>query len=331
MLRHRRLLGVLVAVLLLAGAVFGVLWLLPSDHYIVLPDRARPVDALVSVPGESRDPRNSGIYMVDVRVGRASIFERLFPEIHDGASLVPERALNPAGVSDRERRASSLQDMDRSQEIATTVALRAVGEEVAVTPVGAQVVLVVPDAPADGKLEVGDVIVEADEARVRTTANLQEAMQDVRPGEDVVLRVRRAGKERSVTVGTRAAPDDAQRAVVGIQVRDDARFRFPVDVQIDAGSIGGPSAGLAFALDIVDELGEDVDRGRTIVATGELTLDGDVVAIGGVEQKTIAARNADADVFLVPDANAAEAREHADGLRIVAVSDFDEALSALAK
>ncbi len=81
----------------------------------------------------------------------------------------------------------------------------------------------------------------------------------------------------------------------------------------------------------MDELGEDVDRGRTIVATGELTLDGDVVAIGGIEQKTIAARQADADVFLVPDANAAEARKHADGLRIVAVSDFDEALSALAR
>lgn len=330
-MRHRRLLGVLVAVLLLAAAVFGVLWLLPSNHYIVLPDRARPVDALISVPGESTETRNSGIYMVDVRVGRASIFERLFPEIHEGASLVPERALNPAGVSDQERRASSLQDMDRSQEIATTVALRAVGREVAVTPMGAQVVLVLPNAPADGKLEVGDVILEADGEAVRTTADLQEAMQDVRPGEDVALRVRREGKERSVTVGTRAAPDDPQRAVVGIQVRDDARFRFPLDVKIDAGSIGGPSAGLAFALDIVDELGEDVDRGRTIVATGELTLDGDVVAIGGIEQKTIAARQADADVFLVPDANAAEAREHADGLRIVAVSDFDEALSALAR
>jgi Lon-like protease len=329
--RHRRLLGVLVAVLLLAAAVFGVLWLLPSNYYIVLPDRARPVDALISVPGESTEMRNSGIYMVDVRVGRASIFERLFPEIHEGASLVPERALNPAGVSDQERRASSLQDMDRSQEIATTVALRAVGREVAVTPMGAQVVLVLPNAPADGKLEVGDVILEADGEAVRTTADLQEAMQDVRPGEDVALRVRREGKERSVTVGTRAAPDDPQRAVVGIQVRDDARFRFPLDVKIDAGSIGGPSAGLAFALDIVDELGEDVDRGRTIVATGELTLDGDVVAIGGIEQKTIAARQADADVFLVPDANAAEAREHADGLRIVAVSDFDEALSALAR
>jgi PDZ domain-containing protein len=83
-------------------------------------------------------------------------------------------------------------------------------------------------------------------------------------------------------------------------------------------------------LDIVDELGDDVDRGRTIVATGELTLEGDVLPIGGVKQKVIGAHRAGADVFLVPDRNAADAREAAEGLEIVAVSDFDEALSVLA-
>jgi PDZ domain-containing protein len=201
---------------------------------------------------------------------------------------------------------------------------------VAVLPLGAQVVLVVPGAPADGELRVGDVIVAVDEERVRTTEALLQAMEDVRPGEEVTLRIRREGAVRRVTVGTRAAADDPERAVMGVQVRDDARFRFPVDVEINAGAIGGPSAGLAFALDIVDELGDDVDRGRTIVATGELTLSGRVVAIGGIEQKTISAREGDADMFLVPDANAAEAREHADGLRIVPVTTFDEALSALA-
>jgi Lon-like protease len=267
--------------------------------------------------------------MVDVRVGRASVFERIFPEVHEGASLVPERVLNPVGVSDRQRRASSLEDMDRSQEIATTLALRSLGREVAVTPFGAQVVLVVPDAPADGELRVGDVIVEADGEQVRSSDDLLQAMEDLRPGDDVTLGVRREGKVRPVVLRTRAAEDDPQRAVVGIQVRDDARFRFPVDIDINAGSIGGPSAGLAFALDVVDELGEDVDRGRKIVATGELTLSGRVEPIGGIEQKTVAAREAGANLFLVPDANAAEARKHADGLRIVPVTTFDEALSAL--
>jgi Lon-like protease len=327
----RRRLLLLLAVVLVLAAVVGVLWVVPSNYYIVLPDRTRPVDPLVSVPGESRGEQQSGIYMVDVRVGRASLFERLFPEVYEGASLVPERVLNPAGVPDRQRRASSLQDMDRSQEIATTVALRSLGREVAVTPVGAEVVLVVPDAPADGELEVGDVIVRADGKRVRTSEELIEAMGDVEPGERVALGVRREGSVRNVTLETEAARTEPNRAVVGVQVQDAARFRFPVDIKINSGSIGGPSAGLAFALDIVDELGEDIDRGRKIVATGELDLEGEVGPIGGVQQKTVAARRAGADVFLVPDGNAAEARKHADGLRIVPVTDFDEALSALTR
>ena len=96
-----------------------------------------------------------------------------------------------------------------------------------------------------------------------------------------------------------------------------ADIRLPLDVSIDAGNIGGPSAGLAFALDVMEKLGRDVDGGRKVAATGELSLDGSVHRIGGIKQKTIGARAADVDVFLVPVENAAEARAHADGLRIV--------------
>jgi PDZ domain-containing protein len=250
--------------------------------------------------------------------------------VHEGADLLPERAINPEGVSDRQRRRSSLNEMSRSQLVAITVALRELGEDVEVEPVGAEVLLVQPGAPADGELEIGDVIVEADGEEVGSTASLQRAMSDLAPGDDVTLTVEREAERIELTLPTRAAGDDTERAVVGVQVRDAEDFRFPVDIEIDAGSIGGPSAGLAFALDIVDELGDDVDGGRTIVATGELNLEGDVGPIGGIKQKVIGARNAGADVFLVPDRNAADARQVAEGLEIVAVSDFDEALAALA-
>ena len=86
-----------------------------------------------------------------------------------------------------------------------------------------------------------------------------------------------------------------------------ADIRLPLDVSIDAGNIGGPSAGLAFALDVMEKLGRDVDGGRKVAATGELSLDGSVHRIGGIKQKTIGARAADVDVFLVPVENAAEA------------------------
>ena len=102
-------------------------------------------------------------------------------------------------------------------------------------------------------------------------------------------------------------------------------------VQIDAGNVGGPSAGLAFALEAMQQLGPRIDRGNRIAATGQIELDGTVSPIGGVKQKTYGARQAKADVFLVPAGdNAREARKYAHGLRIIAVKSFPQALRALA-
>jgi Lon-like protease len=325
----RRRLAILIGlVLVVVAAVLALTWI-PSDHYIILPDKARPTDPLVAIPGEEPGDSNR-IYMVDVKVGRASLLERLFPGIHEGATLVPERVLNPEGVSDQERRRSSLNDMTRSQKIAIAVALEQLGRRVEITASGAEVVLVQPGSPADGKLEVGDLIVEVNGKAVDGTEELRAAFADVEPGDRVEMTVEREGKPVTLSVGTRALEGEQGRAVVGVQVQDAESFEFPVDIEIDAGGIGGPSAGLAFALDIVDELGEDIDRGRTIVATGELDLDGTVSPIGGVKQKAIAAERAGADLFLVPDDNFEEAQGAVEGLDVVAVSDFDEALSTLA-
>jgi PDZ domain-containing protein len=322
------------------AAVVGVLVFVPSDHYLFLPDRARPVDPLVQVPGESEDDAGpGGIYMVDILVRKASLLERVYPGIEEGSTLVPEHAVNPAGVSDTQRRQQSLNQMSRSQEIAVTVALRELGYRVQVRREGAEVTTVAPGRPADGELEVGDVIVEANAQRVRSPEELTRAMSRIEPGQTATFVVLRDDDRVTVELETVASEDDPDtpedeggRAVVGIIVTQAATFEFPVDVTIDAGDIGGPSAGLAFALDVTDELGEDdLDRGRRIAATGEIALDGTVSAIGGVKQKTIAARRVGAAMFLVPDANAAEARRYADGLKIVPVSDFDEAVDALTR
>jgi len=284
----------------------------------------------VQVPDESTAEDEGGIYMVDILVRKASLFERLFPQIHDSASLVPEEEFNPTGVSEPQRRQSSLNQMSRSQQIAVAVALRELDYDVEATPTGAEVALVLPDSPADGKLQPGDVIVGARGERVRSPEELRDVMEGHSPGDPVELEVRRAGRIRTIEVGTRADPDDAGRAVVGVLVEPAADIELPLDIKINAGDVGGPSAGLAFALDVVDELGRDVDRGRRIAATGELDLEGNVGAIGGIEQKAAGARLVHADVFVVPDDNAAEARQYADGLEVVAVSTFAEALAALA-
>ena len=285
----------------------------------------------VAVEGEKASPPG-GIYYVDVVVRRASLLEELLPSLRpEGADLVPEHALVPPGSSFEERRRQNQAQMSRSKEVAAAVALRELGYEIEAEPEGALVVGVASDAPAAGKLEPTDVIVAADGVPVETPDDLRRVIAERKPGETVRLRVRSGEQTRTVEVGTVESPDEDGRPVVGIQVEQSAEIDLPIDVEIDLGRVGGPSAGLAFALDIVEELRGDVDRGLKVAATGEIELDGDVLPVGGVKQKVIGARRVGVDVFLVPAGeNAAEARRHAGAMRVLAVESFEQALRKLA-
>jgi PDZ domain-containing protein len=319
--------GVLVAL----GIAVAALWLVPSDHYIFLPDEAHPVAPIVEVKGEKPDPDGGGIYYVDVLVRKATLAERVFPGIRSGSSLVPEQAVRPPGVSEKARRKLDLSAMARSQDIAAAVALKELGYEVVTRPQGALVLAVRPGSPAAGKLTAGDVVVGVDGATVRTTEDLRRLIGKHEPGEQVKLRVRDGEGLRTVVAGTQPDPSAPKRPVVGVVVQQAAEVDLPIPVKIDVGDVGGPSAGLPFALDVVDELRRDVDRGRKIAATGEIDLDGTVRPIGGVKQKTIGARESGVDVFLVPAGdNAREARRYAGGMRIVPVHNFRQALRELA-
>ena len=308
-----------------------VLWLAPSDSYIFLPDRAHPVAPLVSVPG-GKEPRDGGgIYFVDVFVRKASWLERLFPGIRDGSTIVPASVVQPPGVSDRARRTEDLRAMSRSQEVAAAVALRTLGYKVTAQSTGVLVQDVARDAPAAGRLQPTDVIVSVDGQRVRTPGELRKLLGARPVGTRFRIGVRRGNGLQQVTVRTVADPSRRGHPILGIYVAQAASVRLPVRVRIDAGDVGGPSAGLAFALDILEELGRDVDHGHRIAATGEIDFDGTVEQIGGIRQKTIGVRQAGIHLFLVPAGeNAAEARRYADGVRIIPVKNFQQALRALA-
>ncbi len=269
---------------------------------------------------------------MDVIVRKASRLEELVSSLRpDGADLVPSEALVPPGSNYAERRRQNLRQMDRSEQVAAAVALRQLGYKVDAKPEGALVVFVAPDAPAAGKLEPTEVIVGVDGSPVRTPEGLRRLIGKHKPGESVRLEVRAGGATRMVEVGTIKSPDEPGRPIVGIQVEQYANIKLPLSVDIDLGGVGGPSAGLAFALDVVDELRGNVDRGLRVAATGEIELDGTVAPIGGVKQKVIGARRSHADVFLVPAGdNAVEARRHAGDLRIIPVESFAQALRVLA-
>ena len=319
---------ILVGGLALLVVAFG-LWIIPSNDYIFLPDTAHPVAPLVVVPN-GHNPTTGGIYYVDVIIRKATLLERLFGGLHDGADLEKPEDVIPAGLNSAQNELLSLNEMKTSQQYAAAVALRSLGYKVSAVGVGARVIAVEPGFPAAGKLQGLDVIEEVDGATVRTSHDLSVAMSKKRPGQTVRFTIDRAKATKTVTVRTTADPHQKTRASVGIQVADAQTVLMPFKVSIDAGDVGGPSAGLAFALDIVEELGHDVARGNKIAATGEIALDGTVGAIGGIKQKTFGARETGVDAFLVPVQNAAAARRYAHGLRIIPVGNFQQALRALA-
>jgi PDZ domain-containing protein len=316
-----------VALLALAGA----LQLLNSSAYLISPDRAKPLERLVTVQGE-RPGGPGGIYYVDVLVRRATLLERLLPALRpDGARLVPQEAILSPGTTDADRVRQGQRQMSRSEQVAAAVALKALGYDVRADPAGVVVDAVANDVPATGRLKPTDVIVSADGRRVRTPGDLRRIVGRREPGSTLTLGLRDGAVTRRVRVGTVSSPNDPNRTVIGIGVSQAADIELPIKVHIDLGDVGGPSAGLAFALDVMEELGRNVDRGYRVAATGELELDGTVAPIGGAAQKAIGARRAGVDVFLVPAGeNAREARNAAGGLRVVPVENFQQALRALA-
>lgn len=318
--------------LVLGAAIFAlaaILYVAPADDYILLPEDPRALDPLLRVPGEKADVDAGGLYYVAVDVRRATKLEQLFPSLHDGASLVPEKVYNPGNVDDERRRQEELREMRQSQRFATAVALQALGYDVKIEPRGAQIEQTVRGYPAAGRLRRGNLIVAAEGQPVRFPDDLTRIFRGLRPGDTARLRVRRDGRVRTIPVRTVRNPADPHLPFIGVQLKD-PKVSLPVRVEFDLGRVGGPSAGLAFALDLVNELGRDFDRGRRIAATGEIRLDGSVRKVGGIKQKVTGAKRSGMDLMLVPGENAEEARRYADGLRIIPVDSFQQALSTVA-
>jgi PDZ domain-containing protein len=322
--------------LLAAAALLGVallfVWAVPSRDYLFLPNTAEPLAPRVTVPGSTDAHPGGGIYFLDVSIRKATWLERFVaPARPDGATLVPSSVLTPTGGSLDDELAQGRTQMTRSQQVAAAVAFRTAGYSVKTVPNGVIVEAIAGDVPAAKVLREGDVIVAVNGEPTRTTAQLRREITAVAPGTTVQLAVRRDGKLRNLGVTTIASPSEPDRTLLGIAIAQDATITLPTEVKIDLGSVVGPSAGLPFALQVLDDLGEDVDRGLRVAATGEIELDGSVGPIGGVKQKTIGARRANADVLLVPAGdNAREALRYAGDMRVVPVKSFQQALQKLA-
>jgi PDZ domain-containing protein len=246
-----------------------------------------------------------------------------------------------------QRRQIGLEQMRTAEQVAQYVALQAIGFDGAELRPGdvvvAQLVCLEPDeagcavpAPADEVLDPGDKILRVDGVAVATVEDLVAQLADNAPGDVVELDIERPdAAPQTVEVELIASPDDPDRTIIGFIPFDTASIELPFEIDIDTGQIGGPSAGLAFTLTLIDELSEgDLTGGTDVAVTGEIGVDGSVGAIGGLAQKVSAVRQVGVRHFLVPTAQGEEqlarAREIAgDDVEIIPVATLDEALAAL--
>jgi Lon-like protease len=322
------------AVFVLAAIALTVLYLVPSNsYYVFLPDRAHALQPLVTVQGERPATNKGGVYFVDVRFRKAHLLEDLLGRpLARNATLVPVQQVR-GSASETQQEHIDITAMQQSQKTAAAVVLSRLGYHIRVGLPRVVIRGVLRDAPAAKVLRPRDEVLAVDGQPVHSLGRLHQLITPHRPGDRLRITFRRGKRTTTASVRTIRSVDDRREAAIGVLVDETGASigKLPVRVHIDTAGVGGPSAGLAFALALMEELGHNVDRGYRVAATGELELDGSVLPIGAVKQKTIGAREAGVDVFLVPaGSNARVARKYAGGLRIIPVQSFPQALHALA-
>ena len=325
--------GVLLAGLVVAAAFLPVPYVTMSPGPTVDVYAAGKDGSLISVDGARTYPTTGELRVTTVSVTSPgqdlALVDALAAWFDRTRAVYPRDVIYPPDQTAEEQRQESSVQMASSQDTAVAVALRELGYDV---PVQTEVRAVSTGMPADGKLRVGDVVVEVNGARVRDVSQVARLVQRTGPDAPATFVVERKGERRTIEVVAEPAEGDPGTAVVGIEIA--GSYDFPVDIDLDLDeNIGGPSAGLVFALAVYDTLTPgSLSGGHHIAGTGSLDTDGRVGPIGGVEQKIVAADEAGAELFLVPPDNCAaalSARVDEDGIRLVRAPTVRSAVRSL--
>jgi len=286
---------------------------------------------LISVDGAQTYPTDGSLDLLTVQVQgnrehTPSWFELAMAWFDPSKAVLPIDAVFPAGQTTEQRNEESAAMMVDSQQEATAAALSELGYDV-----GAKLSVhsVIDGSAADGVLEEGDLILSADGEEVTDATSLRTVINDG-GGAPVELVIERDGAQQTVSITPKESTADGQTTwLIGVTLITD--YDFPIDVTIQLNNVGGPSAGMMFALGIIDTLTPgELNGGEQVAGTGTITADGTVGPIGGIRQKMWGAVDAGAEWFLAPDANCDEVVGHVPGdLRVFSVKTLDDSLKVL--
>jgi len=264
------------------------------------------------------------------RESTPSWFELALAWFDRSKAVLPIDSVFPEGVTNEDREAQNAALMVDSQAEATAAALTALGYDIeGETEIA--VAEVTEGAPAAGKLQAGDVVLEADGEPVADTEGLRAAIA-AGGGDPVEIAFERDGERQTTTITpTRAEVDGEEAWAIGVLLAPTTTYDFPVDITIQLDNVGGPSAGMMFALGMIDTLTPgEMTGGENIAGTGTIDAAGEVGAIGGIRQKLYGARDAGAEWFLAPASNCDEVVGHVpSGIEVFSVETLDDAQTAV--
>ena len=336
--------------------VFGAVLVLGSwnlSEYAITPGQATPVAPLVKIHGLPTRSHHDRIMLVDVYLSTMDVWQWVKLHFESHVQFVPASDLLEPGIPSAELDAQGYLEMSDSKQAAEVAAFRALGWTIKGAPTGVVINGVVDPSPAYGAgLKVADQIVAVDGVAVRSICALTDRVHTLAAGSELKLEVKKAhigakgviswSSPTTVTATTAKAPGDLtatgcpkvngpNRSWLGVTIENATRFDFPAQVSINTANIGGPSAGLAMTLTLIDQLSRGSLTGHHVIAaTGTIAADGAVGDVGGVAQKTVAAQRAGASVFFVPQVEVATATGAAGpGLRIIGVTSLRQVLKDL--
>ncbi len=312
--------------------LFGISNIIKVDYFITAPGVALPLEEIITVETGEKDA-NGAFYLTAVTSQQANLFYYLYISIFKprGIEINPKQETMPLDF-DMDEYVKIMEDMMyESQILAKIVALRQMGYETHISGSGAEVIEVMESSKAKDILQEGDIIVAIDEEPVNLALEAVDLIQRQEIGDLVKMEVKRDDDLLTLNVPTMEIEENSGKASIGIYIMTYLReIEFPFDVQIDAENIIGPSAGMMFSLEIVNQLHpEDLTHGYKIAGTGTINLDGEVGPIDGITQKIIAAESQGAEYFLAPKENYDEAITVDTTLKVIRIDTFEDAVTFL--
>jgi PDZ domain-containing protein len=317
----------ILATLTPAAALALCLYAVELPLFVIGPGPAREVFPLIDIEGAPTYQPEGRLLLTTITTGRINAYYALRAWLDPQAEVVSERTLVPPGQTDRQYAQVSLSQMDGSKVAAVAAALERVTRYPREHGPGVIVQATFQGTPAAGLLFPGDLVTSIDGRRLSGVDELTEAIREAGTGHVLRLSVRplEGGMDRTVRIQPVRQPGEPH-PIIGVAVVDN----FPFEIRIESGDIGGPSAGLMWALGVTDLLTPgDLTRGRTVAGTGDVGLDGRVAPIGGIGLKVAAAEDAGAEAFLVPEDNLEEARAAGGDIDLVPVATLQDAIRYL--